>query len=100
MEYVIAALAVPLFGFLSVIATGVFKSRSETRAARNEAAKTARLVSTVETNTSGFDGFPDRVDRKLDGIGETTARLESRLTRLEDRLTGHLEWHMKEGRKR
>lgn len=92
---VVTAIAVPLFGFLSVIANWVFKIRSETRGARSEAVKAREGISEVKANTEGFDGFPDRLDGKLDELLARSARMESRLTRVEGTLIGHLEWHMK-----
>jgi hypothetical protein len=95
--YVVAAIAVPLFGFLGIIVTGLFKLRSEAREARSETDKAVEGIATVEANTEALShGFPDRVDRKLDEIGDTAARLESRLTRVESTVTSHLEWHINE----
>jgi uncharacterized phage infection (PIP) family protein YhgE len=98
---VLAAIAVPLFGFLSVIANGVFKTRTEAKEARNASYKTADSINTIETNTSELsDGFGNRVDRKLTAIMDSTTRLESRLEQVERSVLSHLEWHVTQGRKR
>jgi len=101
VAWIIAALAVPLFGFLSVIANGVFKSRSEAREARDEAVKARQGISTVKANTQAFtDGFPDRMDGKLDQLIKWAERVESRLGKVETSVTKHLEWHIDERKRR
>jgi U3 small nucleolar ribonucleoprotein component len=97
---VIAAIVVPLIGLLTIIANGVLRSQTDVKEARNEAVKTRKSITTVEQNTEMFsDGLPGRMDEKLTSLIRSSARMEHRLSRVENSIVNHLEWHVDNGGK-
>lgn len=87
-----------LFTAVSYGVVQIYKIRTEAREARDAAlgAKVEARQAKVNTRTVG-DGFPSRVDRKLDKLSEHVVTLE---TALREHIEYHLEQENKHGHER
>lgn len=89
-----------LLAFFTAIFTVVYKAHHELREARRESRESRKQIEVVEAQTQGLaGGFPNRVDRKLTEVLNTSTRMESRLTRVEKLINSHLTWHVEKGKK-
>lgn len=92
---VLVAFVLGLFGFLGIIAKGVFDARSESRQSKenageatDEAKKANQSASQAEANTQNIgNGFANEVLERLKAI-------DDRAHRFEQVLTEHLNWHL------